>query len=170
MNSKPFDKNVSLIESFTQFETPNLKSTTSFNSRTLDDESSIHSEIDNSYVKHFRDILKNKREAKELRKIHEEMLENYVYSLGYVNMKTAKGYYRIISKFLLYSPSVVPDKLEPFLINEFKTRQKSGTLYQCLKRTFLNYYRCITAQVEYAIIILKLEREKKEKQDKEYWI
>ena len=85
MNSKPFNKNVSLIKYFTQFKTPNLRSTTSFNSHTLDDESSI-------YIENFRDILKNKREAKELRKIHEEMLENYVYSLSYANMKTAKGY------------------------------------------------------------------------------
>ena len=114
MDFKPFDKNASFIESFAQFETPNLRSTTSFNSRTLDYESNIHSEIDNSYIKNFRGILKNKREAKELRKIHEEMLKNYVSSLSYVNMKTAKGYYRIISKFLLHSPSVDPDKLEFF--------------------------------------------------------
>ena len=136
----------------------------------MDNESSIRSEIDNSYVKNFRDILKNKREAKELRKIHEGLLENYVSSLGYVNMKTAKRFYRIISKFLLYSPSVDPDKLEPFLVREFNTSQKSGTLYQYLKGTFLNYYRCITAQAEYVIIMLTLEREEKEKQDKEDWI
>ena len=70
----------------------------------------------------------------------------------------------------MYSPSVDPDKLEPFLVREFKTRQKSGTLYQYLKGTFLNYYRCITAQAEYVIIMLTLERDEKEKQDKEDWI
>ena len=145
MNSKPSNNNKSFIQSFTEFKTPNPKSMTTFNSNSLDDESSIHSEIDNNYFEIFRDILKNKREAKELRKIHEEMFENYVSSLGYVNMKTAKGYCRIISKFLLYSPSVDPDELEPFLIKEFKIKQKSGTLYQNLKGTSLNYYRCINA-------------------------
>ena len=128
MISRPFDKNASLIKSFAQFEIPNLRSTTSFNSHTLDDESNIHSEIDNSYIKNFRCILKNKREAKELRKINEKMLEDYVSSLIYVNMKTAKGYYRIISKFLLHSPSVDPEKLEPFLIKEFK-KDKRVVLY-----------------------------------------
>ena len=167
MNFKPFDKNALLIKSFAQFKTLNLKFTISFNSHTLDGEPSIHSEIDNSCFENFRDILKNKREAKELRKIYEEMLENYVSSLGYAKMKTAKEYCRIISKFFLYSPSLDIDKLESFVIKEFETRQNSGTLYQCLKGIFLNYYRCITTKAEYAMIILKLEREEKEKQDKE---
>ena len=100
-------------------------------------------EIDRNYFNMFRGILKNKREAKELRKIHEELFENYALTLGYVSMKTAKRYCKIISKFLLYSPSVDPDELEPFIIEEFKLKKKSGTIKEGLKGTPLNYYRCI---------------------------
>ena len=73
------------------------------------------------------------------------MFETYISSLHYIIMKTAKGYYRIIIKFLLFSSSVDPDELEPFLTTEFKLEQKIGTLIQNLKGTSLNYYRCINA-------------------------
>ena len=143
MNSKPLTTKLSINRPFSGFQVSFNLSIVTADTFNLSDESILKNEIDSNYFDIFRDILKNKREAKKLRKIYEEMLETYVFSLNYVDMKTAKGYCRIISKFLLYSPSVDPDELEPFLTTEFKLEQKRGTLIQKLKRTSLNYYRCI---------------------------
>ena len=93
----------------------------------LSDEYILENEIDSNYFDIFRGILKNKRESKKLRKIHEEMFEIYVSSLDYVDIKRIKGYCRIISKFLVFSPSVDPDDLELFFTTELN-KNKRATL------------------------------------------
>ena len=145
MNSKPLSSKLPINRPCLDFQVPSNLSIVTAVTSNLSDESILENEINSNYFDIFRDILKNKREAKELRKIHEEMFETYVSSLDYVDMKTAKGYCRIISKFLLFSPSVDPDELDPFLTREFKLEQKSASLIQNLKGTSLNYYRCINA-------------------------
>ena len=143
MNSKPLSKSSLVLRSSIKFKTPKISSFTSENQHLMIEDNSWDEEIDRNYFDMFRGILKNKRETKELRKIHEELFENYVLTLGYVSMKTAKRYCKIISKFLLYSPSVDPDELEPFIIEEFGLKKMSGTIKEGLKGTPLKYYRCI---------------------------
>ena len=131
------------LRSSVKFKTPNTTSFKPLNLHSMIDDNSWDEVIDSNYFDMFIGILKNKREAIELRKIHEEMFENYVLTFGYVSMKTAKWYCKIIIKFLLYFSSVDTDELEPFIIEEFKLKKKSGTIKEGLKGTSLNYYRCI---------------------------
>ena len=63
----------------------------------------------------FTNIFKNKREAKNLRKIHDEMFHTYAENFDYINLDTAKAYSKIISESIMYSPGVNPDDLELFL-------------------------------------------------------
>ena len=47
---------------------------------------------DDQYFNLFKDVLKNKFEAKLLRKIHEEMFDIYLCKMRQINHKTAKFY------------------------------------------------------------------------------
>ena len=101
MNSKPLSTKLPINRPSSGFQVPSNLSIVTADTFHLSDEFILENEIDSNYFENFRDILKNKREAKKLRKIYEEMFETYVFSLDYVDMKTAKGYCRIISKFFL---------------------------------------------------------------------
>ena len=72
-----------------------------------------HQMIDD-YYEWNNDILKNKREAKFLFKIHEEILGYYAEKIKHIDLKTQKTYSRIVSQFLAYSPFFDPDDLERF--------------------------------------------------------
>ena len=99
--------------------------------------------MDDEYLNLYKDILKNKREAKVLRKIHNEMFDIYVSKLGPLDLPTAKAYCKMLSQFITYSPSVDPNDLEHFLPNKFNLNKKSGTFKSNLKRTSLKYNNCI---------------------------
>ena len=63
---------------------------------------------------------------KQLRKIHNEMFDIYVDKLAYVTYDTAKSYCKMISRFILYSPSVDHADLEQFLAFKFSLPIKVG--------------------------------------------
>ena len=98
---------------------------------------------DDQYFYLFKDVLKNKREAKLLRKIHEEMFDIYLCKMRQINHKTAKFYWNAISKFMIYSPSLNPDELKPFLRKKFYLNKTCGSLKNNLKGTALKYYHCL---------------------------
>ena len=88
-------------------------------------------------------FLKNKREAKFLFKIHEEILGNYSEKMKHIDLKTQITYSRIVSQFLAYSPSFDPEDLERFLTIKFNLSIWIGTINKKLRGTVLNYYNCI---------------------------
>ena len=98
---------------------------------------------DQEYYKFFLNVLESKREAKFLRKIHEEMFEIYVDKLVYVDSDTAKSYSSMISQFLLYSPGVDPKDLDRFRGFKFKLPVEGKLPKNKLKGTSIKYYRCI---------------------------
>ena len=106
-------------------------------------ELSSESQLNSEYLEMFSDILKNKREAKNLRKIHDEMFDTYVKNLDYINLDTAKAYSKMISEFIMYSPGVNPDDLELFLKKKFSITNNGRNFKSKLKGTPLKYYRCI---------------------------
>ena len=63
MNSKPLSTKLPINRPSSGFQVP-------YN---LSDEYILENEIDSNYFDIFRGILKNKRESKKLRKIHEEI-------------------------------------------------------------------------------------------------
>ena len=90
-----------------------------------------------------RDILKNKREAKLLYKIQNEMMDIYVEHMKQKSHRTAKSYSNIISKFIHYSPSIDPDDLDRFIKITFNIPYKGKIFPSSLKWTSLKYYNCI---------------------------
>ena len=87
-------------------------------------DSDSDSTLDEDYYKLFQDILINKREAKQLRNIHNEMFNIYASKLGPLELKTANSYSKMISQFILYSPSIDPDDLDQFLSIKFNLNKK----------------------------------------------
>ena len=61
----------------------------------------------------------------------------------YVTHDTAKSYSKMISQFILYSPSVDPANLEPLLASKFNLPIKGRALISKLKGNALNYFKCI---------------------------
>ena len=90
-----------------------------------------------------KDILKNKREAKYLFKVQNEVLEYYTNKMKHINPKTQKSYSRIISQFLVYSPSFDPDDLKSFIWLKFGYPKINDTGKENFKGAALNYYYCI---------------------------
>ena len=99
--------------------------------------------LDDAYFSMFKEVLKNTREAKLLRKIHDEMFDIYINKLTYVSYDTAKSYSKMISEFVMYSPEICPDDLTTFLKNKIKLSKRRGTFKSQLQGTSLKYYRCI---------------------------
>ena len=99
--------------------------------------------MDEEYFNMFKDILKNKREAKQLRIIHNEMFDIYISKQGPLEIKTAKAYWKMISQFVLYPPSFDPSYLERFLNIKFNLKKLGGTFKSSLTGTPLKYYNCI---------------------------
>ena len=62
----------------------------------------------------FKSVVKNKREAKELRKIHEEMFDIYIQKMNAVEYETAQAYAKMISEFIMFSPGIDPNDLVLF--------------------------------------------------------
>ena len=108
-----------------------------------------YTEYDELYYKYFKNVLKGKREAKKLRKIHEEMFEVYVSKMNHITNETAKSYSHMIYCFLIFSSAVNPDDLPKFLKHKFNISLSGGTLKQNLKGTSLNYFSCINEFLKY---------------------
>ena len=66
------------------------------------------------------------------------MFDIYVSKLGSLELKTAKAYSKMISQFIMYSPSIDPTDLERFLTIKFNLEQKSGTFKSNLVEHLLN--------------------------------
>ena len=98
---------------------------------------------DNTIYSLFKGILKNKREAKNLRRIYEEMFEIFADKMRHIKDSTIRFYAHIICQFIIYSPSVDPNDVEGFIMFKFKLNKKSGILKSRLKGNALNYYKCI---------------------------
>ena len=107
------------------------------------EEPECESVLDEEYFDIFKETIKNKREIKQLRKIHNEMFDIYVDKLTYVTHDTAKSYSKMISQFILYSPGIDPTDLEPFLASKFNLPIKGGVLISKLKGNALKYFKCI---------------------------
>ena len=60
-------------------------------------EAKCNTELDTLGFNTFNNILKNKKEQKRLRTIHEQMFDVYVNKLTYADQATAKSYSKMIS-------------------------------------------------------------------------
>ena len=105
------------------------------------------SQKDNTIYSLFKGILKNKREAKNLRRIYEEMFEIFADKMRHNKDSTIKFYAHIICQFIIYSPSVDPNDFEEFIMFKFKLNQKSGILKSRLKGNAQNYYTFVPVRV-----------------------
>ena len=66
-------------------------------SETLLIKAKCNTELDTLSFNIFNNILKNKKEQKQLRTIHEQMFDAYVNKLTYATQATAKSYSKMIS-------------------------------------------------------------------------
>ena len=95
------------------------------------------------YYEIFKYIVKSKEEATMLKEIHDEMFDIYVDKMNYISNKTAKSYSNIISKFMIYSPSIDPYDLDKFIRCEFNLKNTEEAQLSKLKGTALKYYNWI---------------------------
>ena len=95
------------------------------------------------YYEIFKYIVKSKEEATMLKEIHDEMFDIYFDKMNYISNKTAKYYSKIISKFMIYSPSIDPYDLDKFIQCEFNLKNTEEAQQSKLKRTALKYYNWI---------------------------
>ena len=111
-------------------------------------EAKCNTELDTLGFNTFNNILKNKKEQKQLRTIHEQMFDVYVDKLTYATQATAKSYSKMISQFIYYSPGIDPADLEPFLASKFNLSKEGGTLKSKLKGNSLKYFNCINCLLQ----------------------
>ena len=78
-----------------------------------------------------------------LKEIHEEMLDIYVNKMKHISDTTAKAYSKIISKFIMFSPSIDPSDLEKYIKFEFNLKNLNEAQKDQLKGTSANYFNCI---------------------------
>ena len=71
------------------------------------------------------------------------MFDIYLCKMWQINHKTAKFYWNVISKFMIYSPSLNPDEQEPFLRQKFNLDKAYWSLKNNLKGTILKYFHCL---------------------------
>ena len=120
---------------------PSLESLIEIKDEAQLEEPECESVLDEEYFDIFKETIKNKREIKQLRKIHKEIFDIYVDKLAYVTCDTAKSYSKMISQFILYSPDVDHADLEPFLAFKFNLPIKVGALSSKLKGDTLKYFK-----------------------------
>ena len=121
----------------------NLKSQKIRNDEDNKSEQSQETDLDDQYLKYYKDVLSNKREAKLLRKFHEEIIDSYSEQISYLASSTVKSYANIVSRFILYSPSIDSRDLAPFIRLKFDIPNTGGTLDTHLKGTVRKYYLCL---------------------------
>ena len=92
---------------------PKVDKVVDLKSETLLIEAKCNTELYTLGLNTFNNILKNKKEQKQLRTIHEQMFDVYVDKLTYATQATAKSYSKMISQFIYYSPGVDPADLKP---------------------------------------------------------
>ena len=78
---------------------------------------------DDELVTHYAKFVGNRRSAKALLKLHEDVIDFYKQSMGNIKAKTMKKYALIISQFMIFSPTLDPKDVPGFL--EFKFPQES---------------------------------------------
>ena len=78
--------------------------------------------LEDELIEHYGKFIGNKCDAKELYKLHEDVIEYYVNSIGEVNAKTLRKYARIISQFMIYSPTLNPENLDKFIQLKFPNK------------------------------------------------
>ena len=76
---------------------PNVDLVVDLKSETLLIEAKCDTELDTWGFNTINNILKNKKEQKRLRTIHEQMIDAYVDKLTYATQATAKSYSKMIS-------------------------------------------------------------------------
>ena len=104
------------------------------------------------YYEIFKYIVKSKEEATMLKEIHDEMFDIYIDKMNYISNKTAKSYSKIISKFMIYSPSIDPYDLDKFILCEFNLKNTEEAQQSKLKGTTLKYYNWIYSFLKHVYI------------------
>ena len=79
---------------------PKVDKIVDLKSETLLIEAKCNTELDTLGFNTFNNILKNKKEQKRLRTIHEQMFDAYVDKLTYATQATAKSYSKMINQFI----------------------------------------------------------------------
>ena len=113
------------------------------NSDNSDLVSNYNSKLDDNYCSYYQDIVLNKEEAKKLRKFHEEIVNSYASKLSHLHQSTIDSYANIVSRFILYSPSLDHKDLESFISERFKIKQIGGTFESHLHGTSRKYFLCL---------------------------
>ena len=76
---------------------PKVDKVVDLKSETLLIEAKCNTELDTLGFNTFNNILKNKKEPKQLRTIHEQMFDVYAKKFTYATQVTAKSYSKMIS-------------------------------------------------------------------------
>ena len=103
----------------------------------------VYDESHALYYEIFNHILNFHAEAAILKEILEEMFDIYVEKMKHISNSTAKSYCKIISKFMLYSPSIDPHDLDKFIQYEFNLKSIEDAKFTKLKGTPLKYHNWI---------------------------
>ena len=97
-------------------------------------------DIDDHYLKYYKEFLTNKRKAKLLRKFHEDIIDSYSEQISHLASSTVKSYANIVSIFILYSHSIDSRDLALFIRLKFDFPNTGCTLETYLKGTVRKYY------------------------------
>ena len=74
---------------------------------------------ENKLINYDAKLVSNKRCAKALYKLHEDVIEYYKQTIGSVKPKTLRKYGRIITQFMIFYPTLDPKDLPGFLRHKF---------------------------------------------------
>ena len=78
--------------------------------------------LEDELTEHYGMFIGNKSDVRELYKLHKDVIEYYVNSIGEVNAKTLWKYASIKSQFMIYSTTLNPEVKDKFIELKFPNK------------------------------------------------
>ena len=74
---------------------------------------------ENQLICYYEKLVCNRRNAKALYKLHEEVIDCYRHTIWPVKVKTIRKYARIVTQFIIFSQTLDPNDVSEFLKLKF---------------------------------------------------
>ena len=95
----------------------------------MPNDSSREEWMSEDHIEYIGDFIGCKRSAKELIKLHDDVISYYINELGDIDSKTIKKYGREVLKFITFEPTLNPERLQEFVESRFWSMTKEKGAY-----------------------------------------
>ena len=95
----------------------------------MPNDSSREELMSKAHIEYIGEFIGCKRSAKELIKLHDDVISYYINELGDIDSKTIKKYGREVSKFMTFEPTLSSERLQEFVESRFCSITKEKGAY-----------------------------------------